>query len=162
MRFCFGCGAQLVAGASFCTICGVRQELVPAGASGLVVTAHAHANALTSEETLVRQIADYERISGIVWIVLGVLQILSLVGVFAGIWNIFAGRSRLKLYPLIAARDASVPAVFESLSGLVVIGIINILLGGFIGVICIGFDFYIREKVLSNAHLFRQQTQTLS
>jgi hypothetical protein len=37
---------------------------------------------------------------------------------------------------------------------LVIIGIINLLLGGFIGVVLVGFDFYIREKVLTNSHLF--------
>jgi hypothetical protein len=48
----------------------------------------------TSEQNTVRQISDYERLSGIFWIVLGILQCLTIFvfyifGPVVGIWNIW-------------------------------------------------------------------------
>ena len=106
------------------------------------------------DENLIRRIADYERISGILWIVLAIIQICTCIGAVAGIWNIFAGRSRLKIAPQIRLRNPNVPKAFESIGQLVVIGAINLLLGGVIGVIFVGFDFFIRDKVLTNNRLF--------
>lgn len=110
-----------------------------------------------AEDTTIRRIADYERVSGILWIVLGVLQCISLVGIVAGIWNIVAGISRVRSTSAILARDPGVPAMFEGIAGLIVIGIVNLLLGGAIGVIFIVFDFVIRDMVLNNRHLFERK-----
>jgi hypothetical protein len=162
MSFCTDCGAQLVTGAAFCSKCGMKQEAVAATASSMgapLYTSYAYASPAQQEDALIRRIAEYERISGILWIVLGVIQILCLVGIIAGIWNIFAGRSRLKFSPVIASRDATVPQAYDSITQLVVIGVINVLVGGFIGVAFVAFDFYIRDKVLSNAHLFNRRSQ---
>jgi hypothetical protein len=54
----------------------------------------------------------------------------------------------------IYARDPRVPASFEPTGQLIVIGLINPLLGGVIGVIFVGLDFFIRYQVLANARLF--------
>jgi hypothetical protein len=64
----------------------------------------------------IQQIADYERISGYVWIVLGVIQIVTVIGIIAGIWNVFAGWTRLKIVPNILARNADIPESFEGIS----------------------------------------------
>jgi hypothetical protein len=108
----------------------------------------------------IRRLADYERISGILWIVLAAIQILTVVGIIAGIWNILAGISRINVSKQITARDSKVPAIFESYTQLIVIGIINLLLGGIIGVAFVAFDFYIRDVVLRNARLFTTTVQT--
>lgn len=107
-----------------------------------------------SNQNLIRQITDYERISGILWIILGVIQICTLLGAIAGIWNIFAGRSRLRISKHISQRDSNILPVFEPIGQLIVTGIINVLIGGIIGIALVVFDFYIRKKVLSNAHVF--------
>jgi hypothetical protein len=108
----------------------------------------------TSDQTTIRNISDYERLSGIFWIILGTLQTLTIVGAICGIWNIFAGISRCKLSPRILRREKIIPSIFEDITQLVIIGIINLVLGGFIGLIFVAFDFYIRDKVLKNRHLF--------
>lgn len=146
---CTHCDQQIAASDAFCSACGAQQIRVPATAAAPRYDAAAEADANT-----IRQIADYERISGYVWIVFGIIQILSLFGIVAGIWNIFAGRSRLKVAPHIMARNKAVPEVFDGIGSLVVIGIVNVLLGGVIGVVFVGFDFFIRDKVLSNRRLF--------
>ena len=106
------------------------------------------------DENLIRRLADYERVSGILWILLAIIQICTIVGAIAGVWNIVAGASRLSLVKRIQRRDPSVPREFEGVASLVIIGIINLILGGVIGVIVVGLDFYIRDKVLTNRHLF--------
>ena len=108
-----------------------------------------------SDDSLIRRISEYERISGILWIVLGAIQILTILCIIAGVWNIFAGISRVKASKSIADREASIPKMFEeNLTMLIVIGAVNLLLGGVIGILFVAFDFYIRDLVLKNTHLF--------
>lgn len=112
--------------------------------------------ATANPEATVRRIADYERISGILWITIGAIQCITVIGIIAGIWNIIAGISRIGAAPVILRRDPQVPAMFEGIGQLIVIGIINLLLGGVIGVVFVIFDFVIRDMVLRNRHLFEQ------
>jgi hypothetical protein len=114
----------------------------------------------TNEQNLIRRIADYERLSCIFWIVLGVIQICLVWTAIAGIWNIIASISRWKLPDRIRRRDPTIPQDYKGIKQLVIIGIVNLLLGGFIGVLFVAFDFYIRDKVLTNAHLFTGVVQT--
>jgi hypothetical protein len=109
---------------------------------------------LPENSVLIRRIADYERISGFVWIALGIIQIILLYTAIAGVWNIIAGISRFRIVKRIKERDSTIPAEYESLSGLILIGIINLLLGGIIGLVFVAFDFFIRDKILTNSHLF--------
>ena len=110
-------------------------------------------------DTLAQRLATYEKCSGIAWMVLGAIQCITVVAIIAGIWNIVAGYSRIQSSPLIAKRDPQVPAMFESYVGLIIIGLVNLFLGGFIGVIMVGVDFYIRHIILSNRKIFEQPVQ---
>lgn len=105
-------------------------------------------------DATVKRIATYEKVSGYFWIALGILQCLLVVSVIAGIWNIFAGISRIRAAGDIEQRSPDVPAMFEGVGQLIIIGLINLFLGGIIGVVCVGLDFYVRSLVLSNRHLF--------
>lgn len=104
-----------------------------------------------------KKIATYERISGITWIVLGVLQTLAIVLAIAGIWNIVAGVQRLKIVNGIEARKIWVPLQFENETSLIVMGLVNFFLGGFVGVAVVAFDVYIRNLVLQNRAVFDQK-----
>ena len=100
------------------------------------------------------RLARYERISGIVWLVIAVIQILAVVTIVAGIWNIFASVSRFRFAR--AIRDGHpgiVRAYEEGLWMLIVMGCVNFFLGGFIAAAWIGYDFYVRHKVLRNRRL---------
>ncbi len=149
MVFCRGCAKEIHETAPVCPACGAPQFGVRQG-----FFASAAGQSIDTEATFIRQIAEYEMISGYIWIALGCVQILSIVAIIAGIWNIFAGRSRIQMSKKIKIRDPSVPTEFESVSDLIIIGVLNVILGGFIGIIFVGFDFYIRDKVISNSHLF--------
>jgi hypothetical protein len=115
-----------------------------------------------SDDDLIRRIADYERISGILWIGIAILQLISIYGALAGIWNIIAGIVRIKTAKRIRIRESLIPSEFEGVANLVTIGIINLALGGVIGIVFVGFDFFIRDKVLSNRHLFNTTPQQQS
>ena len=122
--------------------------------------ATAHGAPATPEQT-VRRLADYEKFSGWFWIVLGIVQVVLVVTIIAGVWNIVAGTSRLRAAKLVRARDARVPQVFQGVLGLVVVGVVNVLLGGLVGVIGVAADFFIRDSVLKNAHLFTEPAQAI-
>lgn len=106
------------------------------------------------ERELVRSLARYERLSGVLWIVLGVLQVVGIVTAIAGVWNIYAAASRFKIARAIEDRERWIPAAFEPLGGLITIGFINVLLGGVIGIVFVGLDVWIRSRVLANADVF--------
>jgi len=112
-------------------------------------------------DTTIRRIAEYERISAIVWAVIAFLQIISVVAIIAGVWNAYASYTRFRLIPYIEARNKHVPAAFESITGLVIIGLINLFLGGVIGVVGIVMDFVVRDYVLRNRHVFDQDTREI-
>lgn len=106
------------------------------------------------DENTIRRLADYERFSGIAWIILGILQCLSIILIIAGVWNIFAGRSHLKMSPRIRSRDADVPAAYQGMGGLIAVLVINLIFGGIIGIAFVVVDFIIRDQILSHAYLF--------
>lgn len=107
-----------------------------------------------SDDTLIRRISDYERVSGILWIVLGIIQTLTIILAIAGIWNVIAGITRVSAAGRIQKRDRRIPSEFEGIAMLIIIGIVNFLLGGLIGLLFVGFDFYIRDLILTNRRVF--------
>ncbi len=111
---------------------------------------------IESSETTIRRLADYQKAAGIAWIVLAVVQVLTVYGVIAGVWNLIIGIGQIKLSRRIRQRDASIPAEYQGIGGLVFIAILNIVLGGVVGILLVGLDFYIRDKVLSYRNLFNQ------
>jgi hypothetical protein len=107
-----------------------------------------------SHEVLIRRMADFEKVSGILWICLAAIQIISVIGIIAGIWNLFAGISRLGISRKIVIRSPEVPDSYRGITQLIIIGLVNLFFGGVIGVAFVAFDFYIRDLVLKNRHLF--------
>jgi hypothetical protein len=115
------------------------------------------ARILDADEVTITKLAGYEKTSGIFWIVLSIIQICTVYGVVAGVWNLMMGLGRLKFSKQIRRRESTVPEKFEGVGGFVLIGLVNLLLGGVIRIILLGFDFFIRDRVLSNRHLFDQR-----
>lgn len=105
-------------------------------------------------DDFIRRIADYQKISAILWLVLSIVQIFSVVAIIAGIWNLFASFSRFGMGEKIRRADPEVPSEYEGLGQLIVIGLINLFLGAVIGVVFVALDFYIRDQILKNKHVF--------
>jgi hypothetical protein len=106
------------------------------------------------DEVAVRNIANLEKTSAILWLVVGIIQICTLYLAIAGIWNILGAVASFKQVKRILQRDAAIPNEFLGVTGLIIIGLVNLFLGGVVGVVLIGLDFYIRSLVLKNSHLF--------
>lgn len=160
---CFRCGTIGAPGARHCAHCGL---LFPALASATpppvppFFSSAAGAGAVATvrdADATIERIAEYERISAILWLCLGILQVVSVVAIIAGLWNIFAAVTRFKLPALIRARDPSIPQVYEGIGQLIVLAIVNVVLGGVIGVAFVVFDFYVRSLILENRGLFASE-----
>ena len=108
----------------------------------------------SSDSAVIRRIATYERASGWAWLTLGIIQVLTVIGIIAGAWNIYAGISRIKIAPRIQRREASIPRAFEPWTMYVVIGVINLVFGGVIGLVVVALDLFVRDQVLKHRHLF--------
>lgn len=162
--FCSRCGKPVSPGDNFCEGCGARIEDPVSHSAGNTVSNEDEPLAqgsATGEQTLGR-VADYERISAILWICLGGIQVLmgaidgfKIAMIIVGIWNLHAAYTRLKLPDLIRARRPGIPALYEKqLVQLAIIGVLNLVFGGVIGVAFVVFDFVIRGMVLRNRALF--------
>ena len=108
----------------------------------------------SGDSAVLARIATYERASGWAWLVLGVIQVLTVIGIIAGAWNIYAGISRIKVAPRIERHEASIPRAFEPWTMYVVIGVINLVFGAVIGLVVLALDLFVRDQVLKHRHLF--------
>lgn len=164
MSRCPHCGGAVRDDAQFCPLCygqlGAAPQPLPAHESFPVgdVSRGGFAGQL-----VVRRMADYVRWSGVFWLGLAVVQVCIFFGVIgdphrgflaAGMWNCLAAVSRLRLASAVAVRHPVVPHAFPGVVQLAVIGLVNLVLGGYVGVALVLVDFYVRDRVLSNAHLF--------
>lgn len=107
---------------------------------------------------IISQIADYQKASNITWLIIAIIQIITIVCIIAGIWNLIATITNWELPKKILNRDDNVPEMYKSIVGYFIIGIVNLLVGGIIGIILLGFDLYIRNLILKNKHLFINKT----
>lgn len=105
-------------------------------------------------DLFINRIADYYKVSAILWLIIAILQIVSILGIIAGIWNLFASASRFQMIKAVRARLPSVVEANKGIAQLVILGIINFFLGAVVGVLFVAFDFYIRDQVLKRANLF--------
>lgn len=111
------------------------------------------------ENAIVNKIADCQKFSNILWLIISIIQILTIICIIAGIWNLIATITSWHMPKKILHMDKDVPDYYEGIVGLIIVAIVNFLLGGLIGVILVGFDFYIRHLVLENRHLFVNQSK---
>jgi hypothetical protein len=109
------------------------------------------------EAALVRGLADQFKALNVMWVVLTILQVVSCAGIVAAAWNAYVLSRRWKFPEHILARS---PGVVQAYRGdeawFVSFFMINLLLGGVVGAFLIAWEFFfIRGKILKNAHAFR-------
>ncbi len=109
------------------------------------------------ETALVRSLADQFRALNVMWVVLTILQVLSCAGIVAAAWNAYVLSRRWKFPKFILARSPGVVQAYEGdAAWFVSFFMINLLLGGVVGAFLIAWEFFfIREKILKNAQVFR-------
>lgn len=106
------------------------------------------------ENAIAQKIASHQKIANILWLIIAIIQICTVICIIAGVWNLIATIMNWKLPAKILHLDRDIPEYYEGVVGLVILAIVNFLLGGIIGLLLIIYDFYIRNLVLENRHIF--------
>jgi hypothetical protein len=121
-----------------------------------------------SEKAIAARIARMEVSAGVIWIIIGVLQIcgfipfLVLFGygfalLFVGIWNIYWAIRRFSIAKIIESRVPGIPSAYEQhLSMIILFIFINLFFGGVIGVFGCFYDLYVRSQVLQHRGIFER------
>jgi len=116
----------------------------------------AHTGATTYQGRIeLDKIAGLESTTAIVWLILGILQVLSLAFLLVGVWNIYWSTKSFKRATDIKNGQAWIPNTVDKELGIIILFIaINFIFGAVIGVIAPFLDLYIRDTILKKRYLF--------
>lgn len=105
------------------------------------------------------KLAGLETTSAVVWLIIGILQVLSLVLILVGAWNIYVSTTRFKRVTFIKNGEPWIPNVVDKeLGSIILFAIINFVLGAIIGVISPLIDLYIRDVIIKKRYLFERNS----
>ena len=167
--FCVNCGANNANDAEYCVECGAKleQPIVQPVAEPVVEPIAEPVSApveepvvqqsatVSDEEMAVKRIRDNAKLCAILWIVIGVFQCISCVGVVAGGWNIVMGIRGLKFSQSIVPGNRAVYEAYDrSMTNLIIGAVVNFVFGLLIGCALSAFEFFIRDQVLKNRKAF--------
>ena len=108
------------------------------------------------KQQMFKQLSEKENIAFIIALILGIIQCLSFAGIIAGVWNIIVAVQRQKLSKNILNMPSGLMRVYEnSLTNIIIGGVINFLFGGVIGVALAVYDYFTRDFVLKNPDVFQ-------
>ena len=146
MKFCTHCGKELLDEAVICPGCGCA-------------TNYKHTES-TDSEALLNTLSQRINTNGIIWLVIGILQILG--GIFlnwflliVGILNLVSSIQGMKYSKALLENPTGIVAKYEPLTGPIITLIYNLVIGGVIGVA--GSIYYfaaIRSFVMENKQTF--------
>lgn len=109
---------------------------------------------LTSSDVAMK-VRKSETISCILWLVIGIVQCISVAAIGAGIWNIVNSIIRLDAVKNICPGNPSVVTAFdERRIWIIIMAVINVVLGGVVGVVLSIYDWHNRDYVLKNRAVF--------
>jgi DNA-directed RNA polymerase subunit RPC12/RpoP len=135
-----------------CPTCGARIRIKPPGISHKQYKA---ATAPSVDERIANRIRKYETVSGILWLIIGAVQLALVWTAAAGVWNIINAIMRLRsVKSIYAGNPAIVPWYDSRRNWLIAFAIVNLVLGGVIGVFLVAFDWWMRDYVLRNRAVF--------
>lgn len=143
--FCSKCGRPVDDGAAFCSHCG---SPLSSGAAAPAVIPDDPAG-------IAARVRRNETVISVLWLALGVVQLALLYTAAAGVWNIVNAILTLRNTRNIVAGNPNVVPYFDGKrTGLIVMGVVNLVLGGVVGVALVLYELHIRQVVLDNAGAF--------
>ena len=151
MKYCTHCGKELLDEAVICVGCGCPVNSQNARTAN---------NAPVDGAALVNTLAQRVNTNGIIWLVIGILQILG--GMFinwflliVGVLNIISSIQDMQYSKALLENPAGIVAKFEPITGPIITLVYNLVIGGVIGVV--GSIYYfvaIRNYVMENKQYF--------
>lgn len=168
-KFCQNCGSEMAMNAAFCSSCGSPSNVYtnnPNQQNGYYPqnpqqTCYSDAD----RSRMLNTLSERLNINGIIWIVIGILQIAG--GVFwdwflliVGVLNIIYAVHDIQYSKTLLNNPKGVVAEFEPIGGAIVVLIYNLIVGGVIGVV--GSIYYfvaIRNFVMENKTFFASLDQ---
>lgn len=131
-----------------CPMCSAAQELT-------VRVNQPKTQDLSPEELVVAKVRRYVLFSGIVWLLLGIVQICFIYTAASGVWNVFFAVRELRNRKNITAGNAAVVSYFDGQKvPILIAGAVNLFLGAVVGVVFAIFDWSMREYVLKHRSAF--------
>ena len=148
MKYCTHCGKELLDEAVVCVACGCAVD-------GQNIK-----NQTESATTLLNTLSQRLNTNGIIWLVIGVLQILG--GIFiewflliVGVLNVISSIQDMQYSKTLLEKPSGIVAKFEPLTGPIITLVYNLVIGGVIGVVgSIYYFFAIRNYVMENKQFF--------
>lgn len=93
--------------------------------------------------------------SNVAWLIVGIIQCVLVYTAAAGVWNVVNAIVALRNVKNITAHNPGVVPYFEGRkTWLIVLAVVNVVLGGVIGVVLVLFDWFVRDFVLRNRSAF--------
>ena len=145
--FCPNCGAPLTGNERFCANCGA-----PAGQTSNPSSVH-------QENPFLAELAHREKVSASIWIVVACIQILAailvsgtaMIVLICGLWNLYAGYSGIQQSKRILTSWPGLVMTYEKSRNQIIFNILlNVVIGGIIGVIGGIYDMSTRNYVLEH------------
>ena len=151
MKYCTHCGKELLDEAVICIGCGC----VVGGQNNQTVN-----NKSVDGATLLNTLSQRLNTNGIIWLVIGILQILG--GIFinwflliVGVLNIISSVQDMQYSKTLLENPTGIVAKFEPIVGPIITLVYNLVIGGVIGVIgSIYYFLAIRKYVMENKQFF--------
>lgn len=112
-----------------------------------------------NKNTVLQNIGSKEKIGGIIWIVVATIQLLiglayNWVTLLIGVWNLVIGITRITNAGKMEERaDGIVEAYEKSLTSTIIFLVLNIFIGGLIGIAGAIYDLVVRNYVLNNQNI---------
>lgn len=98
---------------------------------------------------------DKEKIAFIIWLIIGILQCLSIAGIICGAWNIYAAVQTNNRCKTLESYPRGVYAMYErEQTNLIIALVLNLILGGCIGIAGVIYDYVTRDYVMKNREYF--------
>lgn len=138
MKFCKNCGYGLENNVDVCTNCGC------------IMSAE---NTLSDDK--LRTLSERIKINGIIWLVIGILQLCTGVFFLVGILNIISAIRDLKASKNVFHYRVGLVKAYEPLVSPIIVFVYNLIFGGFIGIAgSLYYFFCIRGFVMENREYF--------
>lgn len=143
-----------------CPYCGATIIRRPKGVSSKAYQAGRRAaleqiHPRTEAEKVAEKARRMEIGCCVLWLIIGAIQTALLYTAAAGIWNIVNAILRLRSAKNIQAGNPNVPAYFDGRkTWLIVMAVLNLVLGGVVGVVLVIADTQNRNYVLAHRDAF--------